>query len=589
MKTHSVLLHALSAVPCQADPLLTSWFTVNSGQYARIYTTAAAETAATKFTTWSGGAGVQASPVCADVSQISYSASWVYIRTSGLASHVMGPWYMTAGNTTDQNLFLNYPSNTASIYRIPRNPTVPVTKTKTGGGTIGRFVNGVSFFDNRDAFSYVNSNGTEVNPGDGRWARNAYPVEGATFDAPLAHQAGNNYHYHVQPIALRYQLGDHVNYDATSNRYTEGTAPVTQHSPILAWAADGFRIYGPYGYSNPTNAASGVRRMISGFTLRNGSSNTTNLATTGRITLPAWAAAVQNRSTTLTTLQYGPAVSTNYGLGRYLEDHDFLGDLGFVQTTGATVRDFDLDKFNGRICVTPEFPSPHFCYFTTINANGTPAFPYTMGRTYYGDPTGGTTTISETVATYFNGGPNKVETANAPAVNNTTGDVALTWIAVEVGTYLVEASDDLTPTITATSDLATAVEIGAKKSHSKRFYRVSKTSFVSFDTNGFDYTPTGGGGTTAVAPGGTLSRGNTYTLTINIPTASTPPVPPVGVAVNSVTIGGSATGISSLVHASQYVVTCTYAVPAVNTTGAKNFVVNNDNKVYTLTAGLTVN
>jgi hypothetical protein len=502
----------------------------------------------------------------------------------------MGPWYLDAAKT--QN-FPNFPSNTATIYRIPRTPVIPATKTLTGLGATGRMVNGVSMFDSRDAFSYVNASATDATPvngltGDGIWNRDGYHNEGVTFDPALAHQAGNNYHYHAHPIGLRYQLGDHVNYNATTNRYTEKPGTPSSHSPIVAWAADGLPVYGPYGYSSPLDPNSGVRRMISGYALRNGQNGTT--AITVRQVLPEWAKRVQNR-TTLTTNQYGPAVNATYLLGHYIEDFDYRGDLG--QTLGV---DFDLNEQNVRWCVTPEYPSGTWAYFTPINTDGTPQYPYTTGRQYYGSPTGGSTTIGETVTTFFNGGPNKVEAANAPTVNTTTGDVTLTWSAVEGGTYLVEASanltdwPDLTPTVTATDDTAAIVESGAKNIHDIRFYRVSRTSLASFDNNGFDYTPAGGGGTTtAVVPGGTVTRGSTYTLTINIPTNSTPPVPPANVPVTSVTVGGSATGISYLVHTSQYVVTCTYAVPSGSTTGAKNVVVNIDNKIYTLTGGLTVN
>ena len=48
---------------------------------------------------------------------------------------------------------------------------------------------------------------------------------------------------------------------------------------------------------------------------------------------------------------------------------------------------------------------------------------------------------------------------------------------------------DLTPTVTATDDVAIIVETGAKTNHSYRFYRVSRTSLATFDSNGFDYTP----------------------------------------------------------------------------------------------------
>ena len=75
--------------------------------------------------------------------------------------------------------------------------------------------------------------------GEGIWNRDAYVNEGITFDSGMAHQAQAQYHYHANPVALRYQLGDHVELDAQNNRYHESTAPVTKHSPILAWARDG--------------------------------------------------------------------------------------------------------------------------------------------------------------------------------------------------------------------------------------------------------------------------------------------------------------------------------------------------------------
>lgn len=586
MKSIPVFLLVLASGSAMADPQLTSWDTQDSGQYARIYQSAADETARTVSKTWSRGAGVQTTATYAGVSQISYSTSWVYIRTTGLAGHIMGPWYLNAAKTT---LFPNFPSNTAKIYRIPRTPAIPVGKTLTGLGATGCMVNGVSMFDMRDAFSYVFASSTDATPGngltgDGVWNRDGYHNEGVTFDPALAHQAGNNYHYHAQPVGLRYQLGDHVDYNATTNRYTESAAPVTQHSPILAWAADGLPVYGPYGYSNRLNPNSGLRRMLSGFVPRNGNYGTTNLASTGRLSLPAWAQRIQ-----IVTYKNGPAVGTNYLLGHFIEDFDYLGDRGYAQGV-----DFDLNEQNVRWCVTPEFPAGTYAYFTTLNADGTPAYPYTTGRQYYGNPTGGTTTIGETVTKFFDGGPNKVEAAKQVTADTTSGDVTLTWSAVEGGTYLVEASDDLvtwpdlTPSVTVTDDLASIVEAGAKNSHPKRFYRISRTSLAAFDGNGFDYTPSGGGAVSV--PGGTATHGTTVTLTINIPTNSSPPVPPANAAVSSVTVGGSATGISALVHTSQFVVTCTYAVPASLTPGLKNIVVTFPRlPPYTLSNAITIN
>lgn len=486
MRPLSALFILLLQVTATANPQLTSWFTNNSAQYARIYPTKAAETAGSKSTTWSRGMGTQTNPVYADINEIRYSTNWVYIRTSGLASHVMGPWYLNAAKT---NLFPNYPSNTAVLYRIPRTPVIPATKSLTGLGATGRMVNGVSMFDSRDAFSYSNSNAADATPGgsftgDGIWNRDGYHNEGVTFDPALAHQAGNNYHYHAQPIGLRHQLGDHVDYDATTNRYTESSTPVTSHSPILAWAADGLPVYGPYGYSSPMNSGSGVRRMVSGFALRNGTNGTT--AITARQVLPLWAQRVQNK-TTLASNQYGPVVSATYLLGHFIEDFDYRGDLG--QTQGV---DFDLNEQNVRYCVTPEFPSGTWAYFTPINPDNTPAFPYTTGRQFYGNPTGGGTTAAvmnaDTPLTlYFIGGANTPVTVKS--ANVSSGTVTITWSAVEGGTYSVDASSDQTTwTNKATGQIANSTSKSAAYvtlgSSGTEYGRVNRTALATYDANG---------------------------------------------------------------------------------------------------------
>src|SRR5438552_994900 len=103
-----VLFVLLGLGTAEADPRVTSWYTARSGKYARIYPTLAAENSHSSVTTWSRGQGVQSSPTYSGVSEVAYSANWVYIRTTGLASHVMGPWYLDVAQT---QLFPNYPSN----------------------------------------------------------------------------------------------------------------------------------------------------------------------------------------------------------------------------------------------------------------------------------------------------------------------------------------------------------------------------------------------------------------------------------------------------------------------------------------------
>lgn len=450
-----------------ADPHVDSWFTRDSTVYARIYRTTADEQAGTSVSTWSRGQGTQSLPVYAGVREVYSSGSWVYIRSSGLASYVMGPWYLNAAKT---QLFPNYPANSRVTYRIPRATSVPAAKTLTGLGAIGYFVNGVALFDSRDAFYW---NGTSEVQGNGLWNRDAYVNEAVTFDAALAHQAGANHHYHANPIALRHQLNDHVDYNAANNRYSENTNAPQRHSPIVAWVRDGFPIYGPYGYSNPTNPASGLRRMISGFSPR------TNLVNTGRITLPQWAARAYNRSATLAANEYGPAVSTQYPLGRYLEDNDYRGDLG--ETLGIH---FDLDEYNGRWCVTPEFPNGTYAYFVAITASGAPAFPYNIGRSYYGNPTGGTvTSITEPVTTNFIGGANAALMLSS-AVSNQT--VTLTWSATEGGTYRVESTADFSTWTTNAANVPASRNTGSASEAAvgeRKFYRVTRTGLATYDTN----------------------------------------------------------------------------------------------------------
>ena len=405
----------------QADPLLDSWYTKDSKRYARLYPTAADKQNGNAVTTWRWGMGVQTVPVLAGVHDVSYSKDWVYIHTSGLASYVMGPWYLNANQT---RMFPSFPADTKTTYRIPRTPTILTTKTLTGLGPIGYFVNGVALFDNRDAHYW---NGKFDAMGEGIWNRDAYVNEGITFDSSMAHQAQAQYHYHANPIALRYQLGDHVDYDAQNNHYSESTRPVTKHSPVLAWARDGLPIYGPYGYSDPMNSKSAIRRMVSGYVIRDGKNGTQNLALTGRTTLPKWAERAYKVTAPLRKSEFGPNVTTGMPLGRYIEDHDYLGDLGKKQ--GA---DFDLNELNARFCVTPEFPNGTWAYFVAIDNDANPAFPYNIGHSFVGFPAGGNiSAISEAVTTRF-----AVNVASAP-VPATASDstISLVWNPADGGKY----------------------------------------------------------------------------------------------------------------------------------------------------------
>ena len=89
---------------------------------------------------------------------------------------------------------------------------------------------------------------------------------------------------------------------------------------LIGYAADGFPIYGPYGYADPDNPKKGFKLMRSSYRLRKG------------------------------TRSSGPG-------GVY--DGTFVQDYEFVAGSG------DLDMCNGRYGPTPEHPEGIYHYFIT--------------------------------------------------------------------------------------------------------------------------------------------------------------------------------------------------------------------------------
>ena len=162
MNRYSLLISAMIAlgvVATHADPILTSWFTQNSGVLARVVQTTSTSTGTRNtnaVTTWptvtpnnNTGGAAQTVPVYADVQRIHYTATDVYINASGLASYTMGPW-LTAAN----GLFGFWPLARDYSTRITRDPTPATTKVRHGGGMIGMMVNGVAILYLGSSFSF---------------------------------------------------------------------------------------------------------------------------------------------------------------------------------------------------------------------------------------------------------------------------------------------------------------------------------------------------------------------------------------------------------------------------------------------------
>ncbi len=503
MKRLLYSLLAIKALLAAEDPRLSFWMTSNSRKYARVNET----TTAAPVAVWpSPGiaknpqSATQPLPGYADVQQVLYSNNFVDVRSSDLASHRMGPWYKEYAKLTVNGL---WPQGHALTSRIPRNPVAATNQAQVGQGPIGVLINGVTIANFGDGSAYNTATGRDGQVTNGGipgnqtqvWIRCATGAEGPVLDSGYGHPAPDGgYHYHANPRALRYQLGDNLTYTLGNDTYTEVTGTL-RHSPILGWAYDGYPIYGPYGYGTANDAKSPVRRIVSGFVPRDGAFGTTNLAVSGRHSIAPWAALLHTFSTTLgagdfalSSAAYGPNVSADFPIGWYAEDNDFLGDSVKAAANGARYQlgvDFDLDKSNGRQCVTPEFPDGTYAYFLPIDAKGAPAYPFVIGRVWHGISSGGRVpgNINESVSEYVRGGQASPITVRA---TNSGGSVDVTWSSVEGGTYKVETSADtktwtsLAGAVTSSGGGTTALTTATVAAH----YRVTLVALAAYDTDG---------------------------------------------------------------------------------------------------------
>jgi hypothetical protein len=274
--------------------------------------------------------------------------TWTYTPTNDSASVLKvcyrtdSVWIYSHGMVYNMGKYMNAIAVNAKnyVYRFPRVPQVPSTKVVSKkGGSIGCLVNGIPIFGLGDGKSWTGSANSNMG-GAGVWNVEVYKGEGISLDTALsAHpEQSGAYHSHAKPRRL-YQ-----------------NVPISQHSPIVGFAFDGHPVYGPYGYTTPTNSTSAIARMKSGYALR---------SITTRTSLPYG----------VTASQAGPPVNSTYPIGTYCEDYEWSAANGG-----------DLDKYNGRFCITPEYPSGTYAYFVTIDASGTPQFPYYIGIEYYGQP-----------------------------------------------------------------------------------------------------------------------------------------------------------------------------------------------------------
>ena len=199
-------------------------------------------------------------------------------------------------------------------YSISGNPQEATSSQLLNGWLFGIAVNGVAF-DPTGPFWDADSNHN--------WEFDVMSSLARPFlglDCSSAHvQPNGEYHYHGLPHTLLSGL----------MMKNAGRTMV-----LLGVAADGFPIYGPFGYASARDPESGIRELRSSYRLKRG------------------------------TRSGGPSGQFD---GAFLQDYEYVENLG------------DFDEWNGRYGVTPEFPNGTYYYVITS------AFPY-IPRGWRGTP-----------------------------------------------------------------------------------------------------------------------------------------------------------------------------------------------------------
>ncbi|MBT6095131.1 MAG: YHYH protein [Rhodospirillaceae bacterium] len=230
------------------------------------------------------------------------SDGYRFIRSDGIPDHQPGS-FPNHGNPhaiTEQS----------HNFRVSLSPIKASSATELGHQNFGVALNGVPFdpltaeFWNRDRSSGWNIEAMSGSMNLGLDRHNAHV------------QPTGAYHYHALPTGLIEQF------------------PFRDKPALIGYAADGFPIYGPFGYSDPRNAGSQVVALRASFRVKSG------------------------------TRPSGPGGAYD---GTYVQDYEYAPGIG------------DLDACNGRDGVTPEFPNGTYYYVITT------VYPF-IPRCWTGDP-----------------------------------------------------------------------------------------------------------------------------------------------------------------------------------------------------------
>jgi hypothetical protein len=258
--------------------------------------------------------------------RITIESPFRYVRSNGIPDHATGQ-FPNAGNP-------NTMSEQNYVFRMPLVGAYASTTTALHMSPFGVAINGVPFDPGANEYWHRDRNSG--------WQYEAMflgPQLG--LDQNNAHvQPNGAYHYHGIPTALL-------------DRLRQVNRPV-----LIGYAADGFPIYGPYGYKNPKDANSGLTKLKASYRIKSGARVNVRTANGGTGGGGAYGSS-------------GAYGSTDQPGGRY--DGSFVQDYEYVAALG------DLDDCNGRYGVTPDYPKGTYYYVVTDS------YPY-IPRAYKGTP-----------------------------------------------------------------------------------------------------------------------------------------------------------------------------------------------------------
>jgi hypothetical protein len=345
-----------------------------------------------------------------------FDSSSVYVTSVGLPEHPYGP-YPNSKNS--------YPAKVQDyLFTLPRFPIVPTTKTDLPTGAVAVATNGVPIYNHALATKDI-IEGEEYTQISQKFIENG----AVSNDGSGPPSVIGDYHYRQDPLRLYYKptlykglYDDNRLYEINEIVYYNGSSWVANLEDPGSIISNDFRviIYGretKFGrVVDPNSGGFDVETRNDGVLNVAFSNNNTALPIVDRRAVSVNSVLEQDWIQYVTGIQHSPIIgfafdgNPIYGSLGYSDPMDATSHLEFM-TSGYIVRDDkrqdgsdrngdyeedwvwqngvgSLDEYNGRYCVTPEYPTGTYAYFASCEKEAplTATYPYLLAKQYYGQP-----------------------------------------------------------------------------------------------------------------------------------------------------------------------------------------------------------